>query len=592
MKKAVFETKRRQKIQKAYNKQHNIVPATIQKTINAFDYSAQDVDQILEGSVNEDILNYKAEELNPRQVLIINTKEKTIKNHYRGFYDNKPEHDLDKQEIISTLMNKLEQALLKRIPEHHVGILFSGGIDSTILAWICKKHKIPFTCYTSAWDTQPIAEDLRFARQVAEELDFPLKETVITQEEIGKTLPKLVPLIESSNVVKVGVALPFYFCARQAAKDGIKVMLSGLGSEELFAGYERHSKASDINNECISGLRKLYERDLYRDDVVLMDQTIELRLPFLDDELIAFSVKIPAEHKISKTQKKIILRDAAKAWGIPEKYSNRPKRAAQYGSRFDKALEKLAKVSSSKSTYLRTFYDRPNLKLGVLFSTGKDSNYAAYIMQRQNYELACLITIASKNPDSYMYHTPAIEHTKTQAEAMNKPLLIINTSGEKETELIELKEALEQAKQKYQLDGVITGAIYSTYQRDRIERICDEVGLKVFSPLWHKSQEEEMRQLITEGFKFIFTKVAADGLDKTWLGKVITLEDVDKLQQLNEKIGLNVAGEGGEFESFVVDCPLYNKSITITKSHIKEEAIHTAEFFIEELKLHEKSRNI
>ena len=118
------------------------------------------------------------------------------------------------------------------------------------------------------------------------------------------------------------------------------------------------------------------------------------------------------------------------------------------------------------------------------------------------------------------------------------------------------------AKEKYKLGGIVSGALFSTYQRDRIEKICDRLGLKIFSPLWHKPQEEEMKELLANGFQFVLSAVAADGLDKKWLNRIITLDDVEKLKKLHEKNKIGIAGEGGDFESIVLDCPLFKKKIS------------------------------
>jgi len=146
-----------------------------------------------------------------------------------------------------------------------------------------------------------------------------------------------------------------------------------------------------------------------------------------------------------------------------------------------------------------------------------------------------------------------------------------------------------QAKQEFGIEGVVTGALYSNYQRERIERICDELGLKVFSPLWHIDQEKEMRQLLALGFRFIFSSVAAYGLNSKWVGRIITENDIDRLVKLNEKIGLNVAGEGGEFESFVVDAPMYKKKIEVRQFEVIELDEYTAKVAITDAVLVDKT---
>ena len=481
----------------------------------------------------------------------------------------------------------LDTAIQKRIPSKKFGLLFSGGIDSTYLAKYFKDQGYDVPCYTAVLDSPTIPQDLLSAQRVARELGLPLHIRKIKPEEIPGYLKKIVPLIEDSNVVKVGVALTFYLACEMAKRDGCKVIFSGLGSEEIFAGYERHKNSTNINQECVSGLLKMYERDLYRDDVITMDNSLELRLPFLDKALVAYALRIPSAYKIKGSVSKLILRDIAEAKGLPHDIAFRKKIAAQYGSRLDHALGKLAKSErKTKSAYLRQFYPSHNLKLGVLFSGGKDSTSAAFIMAKQNYEIGCLITLNSKNKDSYMFQEfePLV---KLQAEAMGLPIIIQDTEGKKEEELADLEKAIKKAKQEFGIQGIVTGALFSTYQRDRIEKACDKLGLKIFSPLWHKSQEQHLQELMRNGFKAIIVKVAAEGLDKSWLGKVIDEKVLQDLLKLNEKVGLNIAGEGGEYESLVLDGPSFKKKIVIEDYGIKEDG-SSAKRIMKKWRLEEK----
>ena len=513
------------------------------------------------------------EELNPRKILSYDVEKNSIEITERAFFTIEPEHEETEQELVQKVSEFLTDAIQKRIPERKVGLLFSGGVDSSVLALMLKRLGVDFTCYVAGLEGETEAEDIVYAKRVAQTLGLNLKIITINLEKVEEYLKTIIPLIEDSNVVKVGVALPFYLCCEEAHKDGVKVILSGLGSEEIFAGYERHKNSDNVNKECYSGLLKMYERDLYRDDVVTMANSIELRVPFLDRKLIECSLKIPSKYKLSEEQNKIILRKVAKELGLQEEFSERKKRAAQYGSRFDKALQKLAKKQrfETKSDYLDTFYEKPNLRLGVLFSSGKDSTYAMYVTKKQNYEISCLITIKSENPDSYMFHTPAIDVAEMQAEAMDIPILIKKTKGEEEKEIDDLKSAIAEAKERYKIEGIVTGALFSDYQRKRIEKICDELGLKCFSPLWHMNQEKEMREIIDAGFEVVMVSVAAEGLTKDWLMKPLTNKDVDKLVELNKLYKINIAGEGGEFESLVLDGPMFKKRVNIKNFEIQED---------------------
>ena len=224
------------------------------------------------------------------------------------------------------------------------------------------------------------------------------------------------------------------------------------------------------------------------------------------------------------------------------------------------------------------------MKLAALFSGGKDSTYAMYKVMKE-HDVVCLITIKSENPDSYMFHTPNIDLAEMQAEALGIPLLTFKTKGEKELELEDLKDAIKQVKDKYQIQGIVTGALKSEYQASRIKKICDKLKLECINPLWQMDQEQEMREIIKEGFKFMVIKIAADGLDKSWLGKIITNEDIDKLVELNKKYHINIAFEGGEAESLMIDGPIFKKKLIVKKAETIMENEYIGVYQIKKVEL-------
>ena len=536
-----------------------------------------------------------AVELDPRTLLKYNIKEDRVSFEKRDFFDHEPELKEGEERLKEELLNLLRESISRRIPQDEkFCVLFSGGLDSTLIAYLCKELGADFVCYTVAVEEQGMkeAEDLEYAKRIAADLGLKLKIKRIMVGELERYLKEVVPLIEDTDVVKVGVALPTYAACEAAKEDGFMVVFSGLGAEELFGGYERHKrvKKEDLNAECLAGLLRMHERDLYRDELVAKSQGISLRAPFLAADLVDYALRIPASYKLSddKTENKVILRQIARDLGL-EEVAGRKKRAMQYGSNFLKGIEKLAKKKGYryKKDYLRTFYPSRNVKLGCLFSSGKDSAYALWLMQKGDYPVECLITLKSQNPESYMFHTPAIELVELQAEAIGMPLVMKETLGEKEKELEDLRAAFGEAKARYEIEGVITGALWSNYQKERIERIAAEENLKVYSPLWHINQETEMRLVITN-FEMIFTGISAYGLDKSWLGRRITMEDVDRLAGLDKKI--NISGEGGEFESLVLDGPasMFKKKLVIVKSEILEEDENTARLIVKAAKLKDK----
>lgn len=228
------------------------------------------------------------------------------------------------------------------------------------------------------------------------------------------------------------------------------------------------------------------------------------------------------------------------------------------------------------------------MRIGVLLSTGKDSLFAMYKAIEAGHEAVCLITLHSENPHSWMFHTPNVELVDAQAECLGLPLVKMATKGEKEKELADLERAIARAKQRYRLDGIVTGALYSRYQWTRIDRICGDHELVGIAPLWHYDQEKLLRDLIKEDFQIIISSVACDGMNMDWIGKRLDLKMIDRLIGLREKIGINIAGEGGEYESLVLDCPMFSKRISVLHSRIEMEDTHTGEMVVEKFRLVDK----
>ena len=202
------------------------------------------------------------------------------------------------------------------------------------------------------------------------------------------------------------------------------------------------------------------------------------------------------------------------------------------------------------------------MKLGVLFSGGKDSTFALH-KAAEKEEVACLITLVSENKESFMFHTPNINVTALQAEALGLPLIQQVTAGKPEAELKELEAAIAQAAKTYSIEGVVSGAIESVYQAERIQRICNRLGLWCFNPLWKKNQRALLEEIVAQGFKTVISGVFAYPLDSTWLGKELNTELINSLSQLERERGISPSGEGGEIETTVLDAPLFKKKIKI-----------------------------
>ncbi|MDP3966441.1 MAG: diphthine--ammonia ligase [archaeon] len=223
------------------------------------------------------------------------------------------------------------------------------------------------------------------------------------------------------------------------------------------------------------------------------------------------------------------------------------------------------------------------MKLGVLFSGGKDSVYSTYLARKEGHEIACLISIFSENKESYMFHTPNIKMVKIQSEVMDIPLIIGESKGEKEKELKDLENAIHEAKNKYKIEGILTGAIKSVYQASRIQEICSKLELECFNPLWQKDEFDYLNELLENNFKVIVVGVFAYPLDEKWLFREINEGFIKDILKLNKKYKIHPAGEGGEYETFVVSCPLYKRGLKIIDKKIVKEGENSfrGELFIE-----------
>ena len=247
-----------------------------------------------------------------------------------------------KEEVKKALIS----AVKKRIPKEKFGLFLSGGVDSSLLAFILKTFTDDFVCYSVGIKG---SHDLEAAECAAKKLGLNWVYKEFSEEETEKILKKTAKMFMKPDVINVGVGSVFV-AAKELAKE--KIFFSGLGSEEIFAGYQRHEKG-DANEECWRGLKMMWQRDLLRDSTIAKKLNFSLRLPFLDDEVISAAMGIPSEKKINKEHKKIILREIAEELGLQKEIAWRQKKAAQYGSGFDKVMEKLAKKKGMrKSEYV------------------------------------------------------------------------------------------------------------------------------------------------------------------------------------------------------------------------------------------------
>ena len=141
------------------------------------------------------------------------------------------------------------------------------------------------------------------------------------------------------------------------------------------------------------------------------------------------------------------------------------------------------------------------MKLASLFSGGKDSTYAIHVAKKQGHEVKCLLSISPKSDESHLLHHPNMEWTKLQSQSMNIPQLTITSNSDKtDNELILIENLLQDAKDQFQIEGLVHGGTKSKFQKDKFENICSKLNLKVIAPLWGTDPEKYMNELIDSEF--------------------------------------------------------------------------------------------
>ena len=202
------------------------------------------------------------------------------------------------------------------------------------------------------------------------------------------------------------------------------------------------------------------------------------------------------------------------------------------------------------------------MRVASLFSGGKDSTYATYVAMQRGWNVTHLLSIVPEDRDSMLFHTPNLHLTPLQADAMRIPLIRETATMGEDGELA----ALQRIFRRIVVDGVIVGAIASDYQHAWVNRIADEVGLRVFAPLWRRDPRRLVYEYLEAGFDIAFSSVSAEGLDASWLGRRWDDRVIRDLIRLQETRGVHPCGEGGEFETLVLDAPSFEQAIQVVRA--------------------------
>ena len=278
-------------------------------------------------------------------------------------YDNL---ETNKERSKRKLAALIEKAITSRAETlGKFGVLFSGGVDSTLIALLCKKHNYNFTCFTLGMEN---SQDIEYSIKIAKKYNFDLKYKILSLDEIEAIIKNTAKILQSADIVWVSVGSVFYAASKLALHNSIKILFGGLGTEEIFAGYQRHADTLQnsgfeaVHRESWSGLKSMWQRDLLRDYKLAKALGVELNTPYMDLNVIKEAMSVSPIYKLDKQNKKIILREIAEEFSLEKEFAWRPKKAAQYGSNFLKGIDKLAKKYSfqTKKEYLQSLLQSNN----------------------------------------------------------------------------------------------------------------------------------------------------------------------------------------------------------------------------------------
>jgi asparagine synthase (glutamine-hydrolysing) len=267
-------------------------------------------------------------------------------------------------EAADKLQHLLESSVQKRVfGVKKVAVAFSGGLDSSVIAFLAKKCGVEVELLHVSLENQPETEE---AWEAAEELQLPMQVHLFKESDVEKVIAEVVWLIEEADPVKASVGVPFFWTAQKTAEAGLKVLLAGQGADELFGGYQRYVTEylaegdEKVRQTMYHDVVNIHESNIERDEKICIFHDVELRLPFASFELAEFALSLPTELKFEKKQdslRKLALRKAAENLGLSKAIAEKPKKAVQYSTGISGALKKLAKKQNlSMSEYLNGIY--------------------------------------------------------------------------------------------------------------------------------------------------------------------------------------------------------------------------------------------
>ncbi len=245
---------------------------------------------------------------------------------------------------------------IKSLPTQRIGIAFSGGIDSSLLAKMCKDAGKEVCLFTIGFEND---HDIKTAKEAAEELELKHYFEVVTLENVEETLKKTLPIVEYKKLAGLSTSIGFYHVLKLAAGEKMKFLISANGADELFCGYNRYMQLFPDEqkiNEFMNDIIEIAKNDKKQVQKISSMFGIVYDTPLLEKEIIEFAKTIPLSMKIENQDdnvRKHIIRKIAIDIGLPEKIAMRPKKAFQYSSGIHKTVRKLAKKNGFTKTRAR-----------------------------------------------------------------------------------------------------------------------------------------------------------------------------------------------------------------------------------------------
>ncbi|CAJ1454300.1 unnamed protein product [Effrenium voratum] len=491
-----------------------------------------------------------------------------------AFYGLHAEVELPEGSGSDDLTTRLRSLLLRSVERclwdvEHVGLLFSGGLDSGLLAWILTEKKLRCTGYTVGFHVEKkknkyaYPEDLSSAEAAARELGLEWKAHVMNLEEAEELLLRCAPVVADWNSVKAAVGMTMLDACRLAAKDGLRVVLSGLGSEEAFAGYARHLRACAAGDAATAkdrtlGLASMWHRDLQRDFAVAAQAGVEIRYPFLDDDLLALALKLPAgacSREATESEAadggKGALRAVARSLGAPRCISERRKRAAQYGSRVYNALKLLSNQAGKRleasrfhqANYVMSVPGASHSRLALLFTSGYHSVQVYCLLKSWRFAVACIVP--SDSPAAF---AAAAEFAAAEGVPLARKSAKMEAGNGYDVPA--LIDALRCARDEYGVEACACGHVCALDLWCAVVAACDAASLRSVAPEWGVAAgQSTMRRIVHDGTVLQVSKFP----DPSLLGALVTCpEDADAvLSALRSLVGPDATDDT---DAGFVDC--------------------------------------